>query len=84
MVYLDEQKYFLEGFVSRMDGVLAAFDINEHRLAILMVLNVDASTQPTSVPVDLHFVTVASRINHFVSVVRADVFHSCSKTCKYF
>ncbi|XP_050434139.1 COP9 signalosome complex subunit 3-like isoform X2 [Adelges cooleyi] len=80
MVYLDEQKYFLEGFVSRMDGVLAALDINEHRLAILMVLNVDASTQPTSVPVDLHFVTVASRINHFVSVVRADVFHSCSKT----
>lgn len=54
MVYLDEQKYLLESFVSRMDGVLAAFDINEHPLAILMVLNVDASTQPTSVPVDLH------------------------------
>lgn len=73
----------LRKYVSNLDSVLEALDVQENSITVLTILSVKTTTQsPADIPELQYHTATATQINDFVNSVSEEEFRGVAEKCK--
>lgn len=80
--YLSKQTETLHKYVSNLDSVLEALDVNENSAAVLTVLGVKATAQrPADIPAVQYHTAIATQLNDFITAVSEEELRMMPDLC---